>query len=105
MPELRSEFLFTITVGVSQLHDVGQTPLGLRHIDLLGPGTFEGPRLSGKVLPGGMDQKLFRPDGAMNPNVRLEEIEIAEHVIEEVIRHIAEAHLRLDSVRLALKNQ
>lgn len=71
MPELRSEFLFTITVGVSKLHDIGLMPLGLRHIDMLGPGSFEGPRLSGEVLPGGMDQKIFRSDGAMNPDVRL----------------------------------
>ena len=71
MPELRSEFLFTITVTVEALHDVGPAPLGTRHIDLLGAGRFEGPRLKGEVLPGGIDQKIFRADGAMNPNVRL----------------------------------
>jgi hypothetical protein len=71
MPELKSEYLFTITVTVDRLHDVGATPFGTRHIDLLGPGTFEGPRLRGKVLPGGIDQKLLRADGAMTPNVRL----------------------------------
>ncbi len=71
MPELKSEFLFTVRVGVSVLHDIGETPLGLRHIDMLGAGSFDGPRLKGKVLPGGMDQKMFRADGAMNPNVRL----------------------------------
>ena len=70
-PELKSKFLMTITVTVTALHDVGQVPQGLRHIDLLGAGTFEGPRLNGAVLAGGIDQKLFRPDGAMNPNVRL----------------------------------
>ena len=36
-----------------------------------GAGTFEAPRLKGKVLPGGIDQKIFRSDRAMNPNVRL----------------------------------
>ncbi len=71
MRELKSEFLFTIKIGVSKLHDIGQTPIGLRHIDILGAGSFEGPRLRGEVLCGGMDQKVFRPDGAMNPNVRL----------------------------------
>ncbi len=71
MPELKSEFLCTIRVAVATLHDIGQTPLGGRHIDLLGAGTFEGPRLKGEVLPGGMDQKTLRADGAMNPNVRL----------------------------------
>lgn len=71
MPELKSEFLFTIRVGVDKLLDVGATPVGTRHIDILGGGTFEGPRLRGIVHPGGTDQKLFRPDGAMNPNVRM----------------------------------
>ena len=46
-------------------------PSGTRHIDMLGGGRFEGPRLACEVLPGGMDQKLFRSDGAMNPKVRL----------------------------------
>lgn len=71
MPELKSEYLFTITVAVDALHDVGGVPLGTRHIDLLGKGKFEGPRLKGDVLPGGMDMKTLRSDGAMNPNVRL----------------------------------
>lgn len=71
MPSLKSEFLFTLTCTVTRLHDVGATPFGVRHIDLLGEGTFEGPRLRGAVLPGGIDQKLIRADGAMTPNVRL----------------------------------
>ena len=71
MPELKSEFLFTFSVTVTQFVDVGQTPFGTRHLDMLGAGTFEGPRLRGEVLPGGLDQKLVRADGAMTPNVRL----------------------------------
>ena len=70
-PELRSSFLFTLTVTVDKLHDVGQVPLGGRHIDMLGAGHFEGPRLRGDVLPGGIDLKTLRPDSAMTPNVRL----------------------------------
>lgn len=38
----------------------------------------------------------------VNPNVREEEIKIAENVIADVTRHIAKAHLRLDAVRLIL---
>jgi hypothetical protein len=71
MPALKSEFLFTVRVTVDALHDVGTVPLGQRHIDMLGEGSFEGPKLKGVVLPGGIDQKIFRTDGAMNPNVRL----------------------------------
>jgi hypothetical protein len=71
MPELKSEFLFTVRVTVAQLHDFGDTPFGLRHVDMLGSGTFDGPKLRGEVLPGGIDQKIIRADGAMTPNVRL----------------------------------
>lgn len=71
MPTLHSEYLFTITVTVDALHDFGAVPLCTRHVDMLGAGTFEGPRLKGRVLPGGMDMKTIRADGAMNPNVRL----------------------------------
>lgn len=71
MPTLNSDYLFTIRVTVDALHDVGPVPLGTRHLDMLGAGTFEGPKLKGEVLPGGIDQKIFRADGAMNPNVRM----------------------------------
>ena len=37
---------------------------------MLGDGSFKGPKLKGIVLEG-MDQKIFRSDGAMNPNVRI----------------------------------
>ncbi len=71
MPELKSQYLFTLTLAVTQLHDVGPVPAGTRHIDLLGAGTFEGPRLKGELLAGGMDMKTLRADGSMVPNVRL----------------------------------
>ena len=70
MPELQSDFLFTIRISVNYLYDIGATPFGTRHIDMLGEGSFEGPKLRGVVI-GGIDQKIFRSDGAMNPNVRL----------------------------------
>ena len=38
----------------------------------------------------------------VNANVRAEEIELAEKVVEDVTRHISKAHLRLDAVRLIL---
>ena len=49
MPELKSVFLLSIKVGVDRLHDIGQVPLGGRHIDMLGAGSFEGPRLRGRA--------------------------------------------------------
>jgi hypothetical protein len=71
MSALKSDFLFTLSASVIRLHDVGPVPSGTRHVDLLGPGTFEGPRLRGEVLTGGVDMKTIRDDGAVIPNVRL----------------------------------
>jgi hypothetical protein len=71
VPDLKSQFLFTLSATVTQLHDIGSAPAGGRHIDLIGAGKFEGPRLRGELLPGGMDMKTVRADGAMVPNVRL----------------------------------
>jgi hypothetical protein len=71
MPELRSEFLLTFTISVTALHDIGPAPAGTLHIDMLGKGSFEGPRLKGEVLGGGMDMKRLKGDGSMGPNVRL----------------------------------
>jgi hypothetical protein len=71
MPELKYEYLLTYTAKVATLHDVGPVPAGTRHVDMLGNGTFEGPRVRGVVLPGGMDMKTLRADGSMVPNVRM----------------------------------
>ena len=64
MSALKSDFLFTLTASVTRLHDVGPVPSGTRHVDLLGSGTFEGPRLRGEVLTGGLDMKTVRADQA-----------------------------------------
>lgn len=39
----------------------------------------------------------------VNPNVREQEIKIAENVVADVTKHVAKAHLRLDAVRLILR--
>jgi ATP-dependent helicase HepA len=39
----------------------------------------------------------------VNPNVSEEEIKIAQNVVEDVTRHVSKAHLRLDAVRLVLR--
>ncbi|MBT5777959.1 MAG: DUF3237 domain-containing protein, partial [Rhodospirillaceae bacterium] len=50
---------------------VAHTPVGGRKIVLVTGGTFEGERLSGKVLPGGGDWALTRGDGSLVLDVRL----------------------------------
>jgi len=71
MKPLRTQFLMTLRIEVTQSHMVGETPLGFRRIDVFGGGGFEGPRLKGRILAGGSDMLLRRQDGAMAPDVRL----------------------------------
>lgn len=54
----RMEFVYeeTVTLGAS-LHP-GATPFGERNIVPITGGTFTGPRLKGKILPGGWDWQL-----------------------------------------------
>ena len=49
---------------------VGATPQGLRQIFIVKGGTVEGPRIKGKLLPGGGDWALVRTDGAVQLDVR-----------------------------------
>ncbi|MBL8338993.1 MAG: DUF3237 family protein [Rhodoferax sp.] len=59
----RAEFLYQADVDIAERRSLGASALGERFIvDILG-GTFEGPGLRGRVLPGGADRQLLRPDG------------------------------------------
>ncbi|MDO9411531.1 MAG: DUF3237 domain-containing protein [Pseudolabrys sp.] len=62
--------IFTIHAELAGIMNLGQTPLGERRIiDILG-GTVRGPRLNGKVLPGGADWQIIRSDGAADIQAR-----------------------------------
>jgi hypothetical protein len=43
--------------------DMGDSPLGHRRMIGVRGGTFVGPRIKGKILPGGADRQLVRKDG------------------------------------------
>ena len=62
MPEL--EFAFETRAEVGPLIDVGQTAHGHRRIVPILGGSFAGPGLNGRVLPGA-DWQIVRPDGAL----------------------------------------
>lgn len=54
------------------MHLAGATPLGYtRRIVIVSGGWFEGERLQGRVLPGGGDYVVERPDGGLHLDVRL----------------------------------
>jgi len=59
----RVELAYEAVVDIGELVSLGQSPLGERRIiDIVG-GEFSGPGLRGKVLRGGADRQLVRPDG------------------------------------------
>jgi len=50
---------------------LGETPYGNRRIFHFDGGSFEGPKLKGKVLPGGGGSSLIRRDEVLEVDVRL----------------------------------
>lgn len=62
LPVLRSELLFTLTVVVDPTSYLGASPLGERYMVPILSGSFEGPRMKGEVLSGGIDWQLARAD-------------------------------------------
>jgi hypothetical protein len=64
-------FLMSLQVAVGGPQKVGAVPCGTRVIVPIASGQFEGPRLRGKVLPGGSDWTLLRADGVLELDLRL----------------------------------
>lgn len=60
---INTEFLCRIEVSLEPVRDLGDTPLGRRRIIGITGGKFSGPRLQGRILPGGADWQLIRADG------------------------------------------
>ena len=50
--------------------DVGLTPSGERRIIPITGGSFEGPGLRGRVIPGGADWQIIRPDATAELDAR-----------------------------------
>ncbi len=55
--------LMRVEITLEPIRDLGDTPLGRRRIIGIRGGTFTGPRLSGRILPGGADWQVIRSDG------------------------------------------
>ena len=69
-PEPKLEHLFDIHADLEAPQVVGATPQGMRQIFIVKGGTVEGPRVKGKILPGGGDWALIRSDGAVQLDIR-----------------------------------
>ena len=61
----------TLQVVVPPPQKLGAVPQGTRVIAPITNGTFEGPRLRGRVLPGGGDWTLLRSDGVLELDLRV----------------------------------
>lgn len=67
---LSTQPIFTIHAELAGILNLGATPYGERRIiDILG-GTVAGPKLNGRVLPGGADWQIIRADGAADIQAR-----------------------------------
>jgi hypothetical protein len=60
---ITTEFIYSATITVGEIQEIGPTHAGQRRIIPITGGHFEGKNLSGEVLPGGADWQLVRNDG------------------------------------------
>lgn len=67
---LGKEPIFTIHAELEAIMNLGQTPYGERRIIGISGGTVRGPRLTGRILPGGADWQIIRADGAADIQAR-----------------------------------
>jgi len=66
----RLEYAFEVRAEVADPTVVGQMPNGTRRIVNILGGTFEGPKVKGKLLPGGADWQIIREDGFTEVDAR-----------------------------------
>jgi hypothetical protein len=63
-PQLK--FVYEEQVTLASAIPVGETPMGKRNIVPITGGTFAGPGLKGKILPGGWDWQLTNASGCFS---------------------------------------
>jgi len=64
------QLLYTSRIDIAAPQDLGKAPYGQRRIINILGGAFSGPRLSGRVLPGGADWQIIRSDGIAELDAR-----------------------------------
>ena len=70
MAEINTRFLFTIALEI-HVSSLGETPYGGRRAFYFDAGSFDGPKLKGRVLPDGGGWSLIRRDDVMEVDARL----------------------------------
>ncbi len=61
---ITTEFIYKASITVGEVQELGPTHAGQRRIIPITGGHFEGPQLSGDILPGGADWQVIRNDAA-----------------------------------------
>ena len=64
------QLLYTSTIEIATPLVLGDGPYGQRRIINITGGTFAGPRLSGRILPGGADWQILRTDDSAEVEAR-----------------------------------
>jgi hypothetical protein len=59
-----------IAADLEPILDLGRTPYGERRVIHIVGGRFEGPRLQGRIIPGGADWQILRADGVADLRAR-----------------------------------
>ena len=67
---LGKEPIFTIDAELDAITSFGKTPYGERRVIGILGGAVRGPRLAGRILPGGADWQLIRHDGVADIKAR-----------------------------------
>jgi hypothetical protein len=62
--------IFTIHAELEGITNLGRTPYGERRVIGILGGTVRGPKLTGRILPGGADWQIIRTDGAADIKAR-----------------------------------
>jgi hypothetical protein len=62
--------IFRVHAELADILPLGRTPYGERRIINILGGRVEGPRLNGRILPGGADWQIIRHDGAADLRAR-----------------------------------
>jgi muconolactone delta-isomerase len=71
LPTPRLAAVYRLEATISHPHEFGETADGYRRIVPLTGGTFRGPEMSGKLLPGASaDWQVLRPDGTALGDIR-----------------------------------
>jgi len=69
-PELRTQYVFTITAEIGDVTTAGELGHGLRRIIPITGGEVRGEKVNGKVLPFGADFQVIRPNELIDLEAR-----------------------------------